>query len=256
MAWAGEPLIDEKLWYLTETDSGDWQDAMALAGTKRKRSTGAYNKRARRNTQSGGYYGGYNRGGASELKFKDNFSANTAQTGGHVVETFPVIAQGTGESQRLGRQITCEALHINGIITLPASATGSTDVVRIIIVHDKQANGATFSPSDLLEPGTGSADFLSYRNLENTERFRVLSDKRYTMNASSYSSNSTAPNNPQSVPHTRFFNMNFDLKGMKIDYSGTDGTITEIKSNNLLMFYISENGLSVVNTRSRLRFRG
>ena len=48
----------------------------------------------------------------------------------------------------------------------------TSDVVRFIVYQDKQTNGASASVLNLLE----TADILSFRNLENKDRFKVLVD--------------------------------------------------------------------------------
>jgi hypothetical protein len=221
---------------------------------KRSRSAGAGVVKRRRmvvpgRTRVSGYYGRYNRAGGNEVKFHDNVTNATVATAGGIIDNIPTgIASGTEESQRIGRQITGTRLNFNGILTLPASAANATDVVRIMVVMDKQCNGATFSATDLLDT---SGNFLSYRNLENSKRFRVLYDKRFTLNATAFDSS-----NVLTAPFTRFFKGSIPLKGARFEYSGTTGSITELKSNNLAIFMQSEKGHAVVDMVSRFRYVG
>ena len=50
--------------------------------------------------------------------------------------------------------------------------------MRVMLYHDKQANGATAAVLDILE----SADYQSFNNLVNSGRFRILMDRTYAMN--------------------------------------------------------------------------
>lgn len=232
--------------------AGERRRLMAKYLGKRPRSSGSAVVKRRRmvvpgRTRVGGYYGRYNRASGNEVKFHDSITSSTITNGGLIVDNIPSgIESGTEEDQRIGRSITATRLNFNGIFTLPASTSNHTDVVRLMVVQDKQCNGATFTSAQLLESGGG---FLSYRNLENTARFNVLYDKRFTLNAMTSLGSSTQP-------VTRFFKASIPLKGMKFEYSSTTGSITELKSNNLAIFMISEHGVALVNMVSRLRFVG
>lgn len=184
----------------------------------------------------------------SELKFHDDVTQITVPVTGVLLDSIPTgIANGTGESQRIGRQVTATRLNINGVFTLPASAAGTTDVVRMMVVQDKQCNGADFTSTDLLQV---SNNFLSYRNLENSKRFKVFLDKRFTMDAKMQISAAT------SGAVTQYFSESINLRDMVFEYSGTAGLVSELKSNNLGVFFITEKGLIVTDMYSRLRYRG
>ncbi len=199
-------------------------------------------------TRQSGYYGRYARSSGSELKFHDEVTQTTVATTGVLLDNIPTgIVNGTGESERIGRQITGTRLNINGIFTLPASAANTSDVVRMMVVQDKQCNGAVFTTAQLLQIAT---NFLSYRNLENSKRFKVWLDKRYVLD----SKMQTAAATTGAV--TRYFKESINLRDMIFEYSGTTGSISELKSNNLAVFFISEKGFTVVDMVSRMRYRG
>ena len=54
----------------------------------------------------------------------------------------------------------------------------SRPTVRCLFVMDRQVNGATPAVSDILN----ISDWQSFNNLANSHRFRILSDKLYTIN--------------------------------------------------------------------------
>lgn len=213
-------------------------------GRKRSRSTtvaGPASKRFKKAV----YINRYETG---ELKFHDDVTQATVPVTGILLDSIPTgIANGTGESQRIGRQVTGTRLNINGVFTLPSSAAGSTDVIRMMVVQDKQANGADFTSAELLQV---SNNFLSYRNLENSKRFRVFVDKRFVLDSRMQLAAATTG------PITKYFSESIKLNDMVFEYSGTDGLITELKSNNLGVFFITEKGLIVTDMYSRLRYRG
>ena len=205
--------------------------------------------------RTGGYYGRYNlsMGQTSvEKKWIDYTVASTVVTTGGSIAlwttngTLNVIPQGTGESQRVGRKVNIKNIYLHGNILLPSSnqVAATTDTFRMIVFIDKQANGATAAVLDLLT----TANINSFRNLANQERFVVLKDKFYDINASTVSNATTTTGDTQY--HIKMYKK-LDLP---IEYSGAAGTIGEIKSNNLVMLCISEGGNVGFNYTMRIRY--
>lgn len=90
-------------------------------------------------------------------------------------------AEGTGASQRSTRNVKFTDLHINGYIEFPQlGSTSNYDTpgyCKIWVVMDTQTNGAQMTSDQLLlDIGTAGFDILSQRNLENTDRFKVLAE--------------------------------------------------------------------------------
>lgn len=98
--------------------------------------------------------------------------ADTAITNAGVVTQCSNIAVGTGYAERIGHSIKVTSLYARGTISKHASATATS--VRIMLVMDAQTNQAVFAVTDLLE----SAGIHTYRNIDNTSRFKVLADKK------------------------------------------------------------------------------
>lgn len=185
----------------------------------------------------------------SELKFLDDelvAKATIPTTGAIITETFNHIAQGTGESQRIGRKATLTSIHLKGYIRLEAATheDNSTDRVRVMVVQDKQANGAAATVAQVLE----SQDINSFRNLENTSRFHVLYDKTSALNSSASISTYTGAMSRSLAINIR--------RNIDIEYSGTSGAIAEQRSNNVFLIAISESGNSSIFYHTRTRFRG
>ncbi len=184
-----------------------------------------------------------------ELKFHDVVlsSPGISSTGTITSASLVLIAQGTSESERIGRRITIRQINLrystskNGVAT---SATTS-DTARVIIYVDKQCNGATAIVTDVLEDTT----FQSFYNLSNSSRFRFLVDKTYDLNCSSgggttvFSFGENVVNDTYSI-----------VCRIPIEYTGTTTAITEIRSNNVGIITISENATSAFNGVARIRF--
>lgn len=196
-------------------------------------------------TRRSGYYGRYNRASGDELKFKDETFASLATTTGvTILQPFTGIESGTGESNRIGRKISASTYHIKGQAILPTSTDGPVDRLRIIVVLDKQANGAAATLTDYLE----TTDINGFRRLENVGRFRSLHDKIITLN-------STGGNGTNYSGVIRDVKINIKIP-VPVEYNGTAGLIAEIKSNNILVFIISEKGKARLEGATRFRFRG
>lgn len=216
---------------------------------KRKGSYGAsYKKRAksvpaakRGYLRTGGYYGRYSGtrppGAAlmrQEKKFHDfSFIAyNPEQDGSiNVFNSANEIAQDTTESGRIGRKVTLTSFSMRGSITMLTVAQPDSNVSglwRFVLVLDKQANGQTATWTDVFK----DEEIETFRNLANVGRFNILWDKMYSLNpfgAGAGNGDSVQKHMPFSV---------FKKMNVPVEYSGVNGTVNEIKSNNLVMLSI------------------
>ncbi len=206
-------------------------------------------------SRTGGFYGRYNHQHAKpELKFHDlqNLDTNPVTAIGSIpIDSFLKIQSGTGESQRIGRNILVKKMSIKFTWTFLAQqfAGNAHSFARIIIYCDKQANGATASVNDILEDGAG---MLSFRELENIHRFRILADRKYAITPTCGAGNGTTDNFTGGyIQDEIHVNMN-----LPVEYSGVLGLITEIKSNNIAMLLISHAGRVKFESSVRIRYEG
>lgn len=199
-----------------------------------------------------GYYGRYNRQPYSgEMKFHDvDLDDAVVASGGVITDTINIIPQGVTEVQRLGRKCTIAKIGWRYRIQLPAVASAGTggETIRVIMYLDKQCNGATAATTDILE----TASFQSFRNLTNVGRFSILHDKTFALNSHGAAGDGTA-NDALSweLNHTFWKNCNIPL-----EFDSTTGALTEIRSNNIGVLLLSNNGLVSFTSKIRLRFRG
>nr|APC94133.1 putative viral capsid protein [uncultured marine virus] len=112
---------------------------------------------------------------------------------------------------------------------------------------DKQCNGATAAVTDLFE----SNDWQSFRNLANTGRFSILLDKMVTLNYMNLASDGDTFVSATNINKDYTF---FKKCNIPIEYSGTDGAIGEIRSNNIGVCIFSNNGVAGFGSKIRLRF--
>ncbi len=205
--------------------------------------------------RTGGFFGRFrgrrafrgNRG--PELKFIDTDVDQAAiAVTGTVLNSVNLIAQGTTESQRIGRKCVVRSINWRMNILLPnaANLTSTNDEVRIILFLDKQTNGAAATVTGILE----SANYQSFNNLSNKSRFRTLMDRVYAMNAMAGAGDGTANDAAGVVMHdTLFKRVNIPL-----EFDSTAGAITELRSNNIGVLLISKSARCTLDSKIRLRF--
>ncbi len=188
-----------------------------------------------------------------ELKFHDLDinDASVAQNGTIAEDSVLTIAQGTTESQRIGRKVIVKAIHWrwNFLLSVASSSGNVDETVRLILYLDKQTNGATAAVTDILE----TDDYQSFNNLANKSRFRTLMDRTYEINAQVGAGDGTTNTfgNVQ-VNDSVFLNTNLSIE---YDNSATTGAITTMRSNNIGVLILSKDGaLVVMDGKMRIRF--
>lgn len=182
-----------------------------------------------------------------EQKFHDiDIDATFLTTG--VFAQVNLIAQGVGESQRVGRKAFIRAIHWRGTLTLPATTTLTSTAVtlRMILFVDKQCNGVAATAVQLLQ----SNAYNSWRDLINSGRFTILMDRYWTLNCGSGGGDSTTD---FGATERQF---KFHKKcNIAIQFNGATGAITEIPTNNISVMIIANNAFSAsVVSKLRLRF--
>lgn len=203
--------------------------------------------------RTGGFYGRFSKSGG-ELKFHDvDIDDGSIAQNGTVLNTGSInlIAQGTGESQRIGRKCTIRKIGWRYTLTLASTATpAGQESIRVILYLDKQANGVTATVSGA--GGILAADnWQAFHNLANTSRFVTLMDRTHDLNPSGGAGNGTANDTINTVRSYRFFkNCNIPL-----EFSSTAGAITELRSNNIGVIVLAKNSNAVGSIDSKMRLR-
>ncbi len=186
---------------------------------------------------------------APELKFHDvDLDDAVIASGGSITDSINKIAQGTTESERIGRKCNIASINWRFNIDLPETTVSSStgDVARVIMYIDKQANGATAAITDILE----TANYQSFNNLSNKGRFRTLMDRTYALNAESGGGDGTT----EDYGRVNISDTFFKKCNIPIEFSAATGAITEIRSNNIGVLLISLSGKVGFDSKIRLRF--
>ncbi len=189
-------------------------------------------------------------GATGEKKFFDTVrAAHTPAVAGTISNlSLNLIPQGVTESTRVGRKCRIMNLNIRGTTTISASSSSNaTDTsLRMIVYLDKQSNGATAAVTDILR----TADFFSFNNLSNSSRFSVITDKVFDLKAMSGAGNGTADNFGQDIISFQLYKQ----LDCPIEFSGINGTIDEIRSNNLGVLAIQTSAVGTLQYTARVRF--
>jgi hypothetical protein len=131
---------------------------------------------------------------------------------------------GTDVSKRLGRSIYESRLDMF-LYHAVTAATGTDQVHRFLIVHDKQPNGTALAITDVLDSVLVNSQF----NLSNRARFIILWDYQVQLNAAT---------EPYS---NRFKHLEIPLNKRVTFNAGTAGTIADIASGSLYFLAIGNN---------------
>lgn len=187
-----------------------------------------------------------------ETKFFDTqVTDQVVATGGTILSsTLNAVAQGVGESDRVGREVLVSGLEINGRVLLPSQASGSgatfnAERVRILVYIDTQANGAAIaSTGRLLEPNTIYGHF----NEVEQDRIDIIADHTVDL-----FHRASIAQGPRFAAVVQSFSLHIPLE-VTLDYNNATGAITSLTSNNIGVAAWSDYGDNEVTYNARLYY--
>ncbi len=186
-----------------------------------------------------------------EVKFLDTAISDGTLASTMVHFNICVVPQGTDEQQRVGRKILVRKIHFKGVLTLVNSTaiTNTSNVCKVMVVQDKQTNGAQLATAQLLETDV----IASFNNLTNRSRFRVLRTEYYTFSQPGGVATAAAFALGE-VSH--WVDINLDCKiPIEYDDSATTGAITTVRSSSLwVIFQTSTSETVSVGGQARIRY--
>jgi len=227
-----------------------WTSPRLLSPATRATTLIRRSPRLRGFARTGGVYGRFQPSGV-ESKYADislNISGvtNVNSWGFTSINQIPVS---DGPSGRIGRSITLTSIQL--LYNLDVHHSESNVVyLRLMVVLDKQANGAAPAYVDLMNANSA----LAYRNLDNADRFVVLHDKftRYTPSALA-SAGTMRFSGPTFINVFRKCNI-----PIVFDNTATTGALTTIRSNNVFVIgylYGAQTALNDFKGTLRVRYR-
>lgn len=117
-----------------------------------------------------------------ELKETNVTSTGTATTTSLGFTLLNGLAQSTGSSGRLGRDVYIEKV----LLRYELDTTANTpDMIRVLVIFDKECRGAVPTSSDVVQSAVAGFMQVSSTNGDNRDvRFRILYDKTHAINSS------------------------------------------------------------------------
>lgn len=203
---------------------------------------------ARRNpfSSGGSVRGRYRSRGPSELKTIDTTATNASPVATGSVVLLNGVATGDDYNTRDGRKIQMKSILLR--ILLSPDTTQSApqgDIMRVMIVYDKQTNGTALTAANVLQTGV----IQSPNNLNNRDRFVVLSDKFLTLPSWVFAAGALT----QGGPTPKYLKI---YKPLNLDtiYNSASGAIADISTGSLYLIMLTAREVSSVNYHSRIRF--
>jgi hypothetical protein len=126
-----------------------------------------------------------------EIKLVDNVNGaagiSLALNATGDIQALNLIQSGSGFYNRIGRKIEMLSLYVTGEINQTTTATTYNDYARVLVIYDRQCNGALPALATILsaydQSGTSTTNYLSGINPDERERFLVLMDERMVLPA-------------------------------------------------------------------------
>lgn len=148
---------------------------------------------------------------------------------------------GSNNANRIGRKVNLKSLQVQGFI-IPADLTVNAGKFRMVIVYDKQSNGAAPTWANIMTSQSAAAvpvldsAYNAMVNLDNRDRFEIIRD--YKVDYAGI--NTTASQTYASSPLCQVVDMYIKLGNRETVYNaGTAGTIGDITSGALYVFFIA-----------------
>ncbi len=158
-----------------------------------------------------------------ELKIRDVLYSTTASVSVSVSNHETFIAEGTLQSERIGKQIVVKSFHLKA--TLASDPAGRVHTCcRIAVVQDKQQIANTISTAgQVWESGT---DPQTFREKDHMGRFKIWWVRSFLLS------------NGGDMPQNAKVNINVNFpRGLKVRYTGS--AATQIAKNGLYLMFIS-----------------
>ena len=153
------------------------------------------------------------------------------------------IPQGYIDGERVGTQVIVKEIDIRA--TMGYDSTYNQDygsqLFRVIVWQDKQCNGAAPTAPDIMRQVPSAPtqpDVSSAFNIHNENRFCILADKTYTFNCKASLVQTAFGPNPALAGVSKNMHIKICDLDIPINYSGTTGALSEIRSNNIGILYL------------------
>ena len=194
--------------------------------------------------RSKGYQRGvsFRRQPKAELKAYDVSFTNSNFTAVGNFTTLNAMTQGADVFQRIGKKTYMKSIHIRGLIFQNSGAT-TQDTGRILLIYDRQSNGALPPLASILQDSNAAAGTtnLSEISIPARARFQIIRDYQVALPIA-VATGALLPAFIVNDPIKASFNVNMFVKcNLETMYNGTAGTVADIVSGSLFLVTVSGN---------------
>ncbi len=148
------------------------------------------------------------------------------------------ISQGDTSTTRDGDSIKITA--ISGKYDFLTNPSATVSIIRIMLVLDKQTNGAIYSIGDLLEDTTAQDILVTPLNLDNKHRFKILWSRKIHLSKTGEGGRTV-----------KFYKK----VSIKLRYGTNLGTIADLNSDSLSLVMVSTQATNTPTVTSYTRLR-
>jgi len=166
--------------------------------------------------------------GMPERKYCD-VSLNTNPSPSGAAQLLLTVAQGSDNTDRIGRKITMSAIQYDVAWAAPvdnladeAGWANNFAVAKMAVVYDKQPNGALATWSDVFNSTSNVITPYCFKNYNNIDRFDILAIEEYCI----------CQAGPNAERKDRYIPCKLETR-----YDGTGATIADINSGALIVCY-------------------
>lgn len=174
----------------------------------------------------------------SEKKVLDiNAASYAVENTGTIMALLNGCVAGSQNFNRIGRKICLKSLQIRGVWQAGAATVNDT-AVRMLIVYDKQPNGAAPTFANVISSqniaGTVSSLVYDMVNLDNRDRFEIIRDQMHVIQAGDISSGYFGSPSIVNVDH-------YVKLGSRetVFNAGAAGTVGDIATGSLYVMFIA-----------------
>jgi len=168
------------------------------------------------------------------------------------------IAQGVGNTQRIGNRIHVKYIHLTIALGNNPSTNANVEAstCRYMVVHDLAANKSLMAAGDLFSSGVQvisgiAGTFNALKNVNNMKRFRFLLDRQHLMQVYSTASGSKTPQT--CIQHYIPINRTFQYDGGTQDIT-TNGSLVS-DAINFAIVASDNHDCCAVSVRWRIAFK-
>lgn len=166
----------------------------------------------------------------NEQKFLDvNVPGFTLGTTYTVIDMPLLVALGTNANQRIGNKIYIKEIQFRVFMNPLAAMPANGSLCRMLVVHNKQTNGATLSPTTVF----ATNDISSLRATPTMSRVSILRDMQHTM---------VFTGSAATVGPIKFSNFSVYPRRV-VEFNGTTGTIADLIKDSYAVMLICSNAV-------------